>query len=89
VEGGACLLSDRSALAGSASRMIALVRTMVMKVNVPLHEVIAMATENPARAIGLEGKGCLKVGAHADLVVLSPELEVLRTFNGGEEIWPK
>jgi len=89
VEGGACLLSDRSALAGSASRMIDLVRTMVMKVNVPLHEVIAMATENPARAIGLEGKGCLKVGAHADLVVLSPELEVLRTFNGGEEIWPK
>jgi len=68
--------------------MIDLVRTIVMKVNVPLPEAVAMATKNPARAVGLEAKGCLKVGADADLVVLSPELEVLRTFSGGEEIWP-
>ena len=87
VEDGVCLLADRSALAGSASRMIDLVRTMVMEVNVPLHEAIMMATENPAHAIGLGGKGCLKPDADADLVVLSPELEVLRTFSGGEEVF--
>ncbi len=57
VEGGVCLLADRSALAGSASRMIDLVRTMVRDVDVPLHEAITMATANPARAIGLETKG--------------------------------
>jgi N-acetylglucosamine-6-phosphate deacetylase len=88
VEDGVCLLADRSALAGSASRMIDLVRTMIMKVNVPLHEAVMMATENPARAIGLETKGRLEVGADADLVVLSPELEVVRTLSGGEEIGP-
>ncbi|HXQ02197.1 MAG TPA: N-acetylglucosamine-6-phosphate deacetylase [Candidatus Udaeobacter sp.] len=88
VEDGVCLLVDRSALAGSASRMIDLVRTMIMKVNVPLHEAVMMATENPARAIGLETKGRLEVGADADLVVLSPELEVVRTLAGGEEIGP-
>ncbi len=87
VEGGVSLLADRTALAGSVSRMIDLLRTMVMKVNVPLHEAVMMATENPARSIGLETKGRLEVGADADLVVLSPELEVLRTFSGGEEIW--
>ena len=87
VEDGVCLLADRSALAGSASRMIDLVRTMVMEVNVPLHEAVVMATENPARAIGLETKGRLEIGADADLVLLSPELEVLRTLAGGEEIW--
>jgi N-acetylglucosamine-6-phosphate deacetylase len=87
VEDGVCLLADRSALAGSSSRMIDLVRTMVMKVNVPLHEAVTMATENPARAVGLETKGRLEVGADADLVVLSPELEVLRTFSGGEEVF--
>jgi N-acetylglucosamine-6-phosphate deacetylase len=87
VEDGVCLLADRSALAGSASRMIDLVRTMVMKVNVPLSEAVAMATENPARAIALEAKGRLGAGADADLIVLSPELEVLRTFSSGEEIW--
>jgi N-acetylglucosamine-6-phosphate deacetylase len=87
VEDGVCLLADHSALAGSASRMIDLVRTMVMKVNVPLHEAVMMATENPARAVGFEAKGCLKVDADADLVVLSPELEVLRTFSGGQEVF--
>jgi N-acetylglucosamine-6-phosphate deacetylase len=87
VKGGVCLLADRSALAGSASRMIDLVRTMVRVVDLPLHEAITMATANPARAIGLETKGRLAVGADADFVVLSPELEVLRTFAGGKQIW--
>jgi N-acetylglucosamine-6-phosphate deacetylase len=87
VEGGVCLLADHSALAGSTSRMIDLVRTMARDVDVPLHEAITMATANPARAIGLETKGRLAVGADADFVVLSPELEVVRTFVRGEEIW--
>jgi N-acetylglucosamine-6-phosphate deacetylase len=87
VKDGVCLLADHSALAGSASRMIDLVRTITMEVHIPLHEAVMMATENPARAIGLEAKGCLKVDADADLVVLSPELEVLRTFSGGQEVF--
>jgi len=60
---------------------------MVREVNVPLNEAMAMATENPARAIGLETKGRLTVGADADLVVLSAQLEVERTFRCGEQIW--
>ncbi|PYJ16976.1 MAG: N-acetylglucosamine-6-phosphate deacetylase [Verrucomicrobia bacterium] len=88
VEGGVCLLSDRSALAGSASRMIDLVRNMVHDVAVPMHEAVAMVTQNPARALGLEAKGRLRVGADADLVILSPDLEILRTFAAGEQIWP-
>lgn len=87
VENGVCLLADRSALAGSAARMIDLVRTMVREVNVPLNEAIAMATENPARTIGLETKGRLTVGADADVVVLSPQLEVVRTFAASREVW--
>jgi N-acetylglucosamine-6-phosphate deacetylase len=87
VENGVCLLTDHSALAGSAARMIDLVGKMVREVNVPLNEAIAMATENPARAIGLETKGRLIVGADADLVVLSPQLDVVRTFAAGREVW--
>ncbi len=89
VEDGVCLLADRSALAGSASRMIDLIRTVVKKINLPLHEAVAMATQNPARAIRIKTKGTLKVGADADLVVFSPKLEVLRTFAAGEEVWSK
>ena len=89
VEDGVCFLADHSALAGSAARMVDLVRALVKDVEVPLHEAIAMATENPARAIGLEKKGRLTVGADADLVVLSSDLEILRTFAGAEEIFSR
>ena len=84
---GVCLLADHSALAGSTARMIDLVRTMVTKVGVPLHEAVAMATDIPAFVIGLTSKGQFKIGGDADLVVISPELEVVRTFLGGEEIF--
>jgi len=87
VKDGVCLLGDGSALAGSASRMIDLVRTLVRDVDLPLHEAIAMATENPAREIGLESKGQFNVGGDADFVVISPELEIVRTFVGGEQIF--
>ncbi len=87
VKRGVCLLADESALAGSTSRMIDLVRTMVTKVGVPLHEAISMATDTPAFVIGLTSKGQFKIGGDADLVVISPELEVNRTFLGGKEIF--
>ena len=80
VSDGVCLLADRSALAGSASRMIDLVRVAVNDVTIPLHEAVAMASANPARALGSTTKGRLEVGADADFVVLSPELEVVQTF---------
>jgi N-acetylglucosamine-6-phosphate deacetylase len=85
---GVCLLSDRSALAGSASRMIDLVRVMVNRVGVPLHEAIAMASTTPARALGLKTKGKLEAGSDADFVVLSPELEVQQTFLAGGRVFP-
>lgn len=89
IEAGVCLLGDRSALAGSASKMIDLVRTMVAKVGVPLHEAVVMATDTPAFVIGLTSKGQFKIGSDADLVVISPELEVLRTFVAGEEVFSR
>jgi N-acetylglucosamine-6-phosphate deacetylase len=86
-EAGVCLLADRSALAGSASRMIDLIRTMVTKVGVPLHEAIVMTTDTPAFTVGLTNKGQFKIGGDADLVVISPEIKVVRTFVAGDEIF--
>ena len=85
VDSGVCFLEDRSALAGSAACMIDLVRTMITQVGVPLHEAVAMATDTPAHAIGLTAKGQFKIGGDADFVLISPNLEVLRTFIAGEE----
>ncbi|MGI9114919.1 MAG: N-acetylglucosamine-6-phosphate deacetylase [Chthoniobacterales bacterium] len=83
VENGVCLLADRSALAGSAASMIDLVRTMVREGGVPVHEAVAMASTNPAREIGLSGKGEIAIGNDADLVVMTPELEVEAVFVRG------
>ena len=83
VRDGACWVADSSALAGSAARMIDLVRRMVEEVGVPLHQAVRMATETPARAMGWKNKGVLGEGLDADLVVLSPALEVLRVFRRG------
>ena len=79
VRDGACWMADGSALAGSAARMIDLVRQMVEAVGVPVHEAIRMATETPARAMGWETKGALEAGRDADLVLLTPTLEVEST----------
>ncbi len=84
VKDGACWLADGSALAGSSSRMIDLVKWMVVELGLPLTEVVRMAAETPARAMGWKSKGRLEVGLDADMVVLSPELNVLRTSCGGE-----
>lgn len=87
VENGVCLLADRSALAGSAARMIDLVRTLVQDAGVQLSEAITMATKTPARAIGLKTKGSLEIGADADFAILSRDLEVVQAFVGGDEVF--
>jgi N-acetylglucosamine-6-phosphate deacetylase len=87
VKNGACFLADNGTLAGSASRLIDLVRAMIRNAEVPLPDAIAMASLNPAREAGLSDKGEIAVGKDADLVVLSPELEVMRTYVNGVEIF--
>ena len=69
--------------------MIDVVRTMMREAAVPLPDVIAMASLNPAREAGLADKGEIAVGKDADLVVLSTELEVLQTYVAGARIFAR
>ena len=67
--------------------MIDLVRNMVQLVDVSLVEAVRMATRNPARALGLEGKkGTLAVGADADLVSFTDDFAVTHTFVAGRDV---
>jgi N-acetylglucosamine-6-phosphate deacetylase len=85
VGGGAARLSD-GALAGSLLTMERAVQTMVKQAGLPLEAVLPLATEVPARILGLaDRKGKLAQGHDADVVVLSPELTVERVLVGGRD----
>jgi len=88
VRDGVGLTADGKALAGSVATMNRVVRGMIEYAGVPLVEAVRMATLNPARALGLEGrKGVLASGADADLVVFDDELQVQRVLVAGRSLW--
>lgn len=70
LEDGVCKLADRSALAGSIATMDRLVRTCVQKAAIPMEDACRMASETPARIMGiLDRKGTLEKGKDADIVM--------------------
>ena len=84
IEDGVCKLSDRSALAGSIATMDRLIRTMVEKADVPLADAVRMASETPARIMGIyDRKGSIQRGKDADLMLLTPELDLQDVYSMG------
>ncbi len=80
VAGGAARLPGGE-LAGSLLTMSAAVRNIVELAGLPVESVIPLATEVPARILGLaDRKGKLERGYDADVVLLSEDLDVERVF---------
>lgn len=79
---GAPRLPDGT-LAGSAVTMDAAIRHMV-SAGVPLAHALRAASTNPARLLGLLDRGAVAPGMRADLVALTPELQVADVWVGGE-----
>jgi N-acetylglucosamine-6-phosphate deacetylase len=77
---GKCTINGK--LAGSVLTMDAAVRNLMEFAGVSLQQAVRAATLNPARAAALS-HGVLRAGAEANLVVLSPQGEVLKTLSGG------
>lgn len=87
IEDGVCKLADRSALAGSIATMDRLIRTMVQKAEIPLEDTIRMASETPARIMGvLDRKGTLERGKDADIIALDRDLNVRAVWAMGEMV---
>ena len=84
VRAGVGMVVDGSALAGSVSTMIQMVRNMVELAGLSLADAVRMASLNPARALGISGrKGSLEPRKDADIVIFSGNFEVLKTVIGG------
>lgn len=87
VEDGVAKLMDRSAFAGSVATADRLVRTMVNIAGCTVPQAVRMATENPAKVMGVFGKkGSLEPGKDADIVVFDDDIRVKRTIIGGKII---
>jgi N-acetylglucosamine-6-phosphate deacetylase len=83
VAGRVARLARDGAIAGSTLTMDAALRRAV-GAGIPLPDACAMAATTPARALGLAGdRGALEAGLRADLVVLSPDLQVKRVMRAG------
>jgi N-acetylglucosamine-6-phosphate deacetylase len=83
---GAARLEDGT-LAGSTLTMRRAVQNMVELAGLPIEMVIPMATEVPARILGVsDRKGKIARGYDADLVALTPRFEVSRVFVRGREL---
>ena len=82
---GAARLADGT-LAGSIISMLDAVRVMIERAGVSIGDAAVMAATNPAQLVGANDRGRVDVGARADLIVLSPALELKSVYIGGREI---
>lgn len=87
VEDGVAKLLDRTAFAGSVATYDRLVRNMINMAEVPLTDAVKMATETPARILGLSSKGRLATGYDADIVIFDGDITVKQTIIGGATVF--
>lgn len=84
VQNGASRFED-GGIAGSVMSVGKGVKNLIRWLNLQLPQIIQMATFNPARAIGEEGrKGSLEVGKDADIIICDQELNVKMTMVRGQ-----
>ena len=86
IEDGVCKLADHSSLAGSLATMDKLVQTMV-KAGVPFADAIRMASETPAKLIGVDDrKGTLQKGKDADILIFDRNLNLRAVWSMGVQV---
>lgn len=86
VFGGVARLKN-GALAGSVLTLDQAVRNVYKNCQLPLYEVIKMATYNPAKFCKVEDrKGQIAEGYDADLVLFDDNIEICKVFIRGKEI---
>ncbi len=87
IENGVCMLADRSAIAGSIATMDRLVKTAVQKAGIPLADVARMASETPARIMGIyDRKGSLAHGKDADIMMFDADLNLTGVIQMGRVV---
>lgn len=88
VKDGAARLAEGN-LAGSTLTLITAVKNMVEAIGVSIPDAFRMASQNPAKALGLKERGWIREGNLADIIIVSPEFEVKKTIIRGKVVYNK
>ncbi len=84
VKGIKCLLEDGT-IAGSVLKLNEAVKNVADNTTLPLWEIVAAASLNPANSIGMGNiKGSITVGKDADLVIADKDFNVKKTIIQGD-----
>lgn len=78
---------NHGGLAGSALTMNVGIANLHQWLKIPSEQIWAMGTSNPARMLGLRGKGVIAVGADADVVVWNEDFIPTHTWVAGELVF--
>ncbi len=71
-------------LSGSCLTMLKAVENCVLKVGIPLEEALRMASTYPARLMGDQKRGMLKIGYKADIIVFDQNMKHHSTYLSGK-----
>ena len=85
VEGESARLAD-GRLAGAVLGLDRALRNLCAFAGASAADALRAVTDVPARLLGLDDRGVLRVGARADLVLLTPALEVVETYVDGRPL---
>ena len=84
VNGIECLLEDGT-IAGSVLKLNNAVKNVRDNTNMPFWSVVAAASLNPAKAIGVDDrKGSLEAGKDADIIITDDDFNIVKTIIGGK-----
>lgn len=85
IEDGVAKMPDKQAFAGSVCTAERLVRNMVQLAGATLPDAVEMATQTPARILGLSREtGTVAPGRKADLVLFDERIMIHRVWTDGE-----
>jgi N-acetylglucosamine-6-phosphate deacetylase len=88
VDGASARLQD-GRLAGSLLTLDQALRNLIAFTGCSLDQALPTVTQVPAQLLGLNNSlGCITQGNKADLVMLSPDLQVIGVWINGRQILP-
>lgn len=87
IENGVCKVRGVNHLAGSIATMDTLVQNMVKKVGTTLRDAVRMASETPAKIMGIYDQvGSLEKGKEANVLILNHHYEICGIWSKGKQI---